>query len=304
MAKRFIRTTSENFNNLSDKSEYNDSIVFIEDINQIWSNGVYYVYIPEKGVDYFTDDDKEQFIEDITPIMQNKIEEIIGDVDLDGNATSIDYTSNMATTHGVTNVNDALDKLLNKVYYVGLSLSYSSGGGTYLIGSTQNIIITAVFNKVPNSITINGETIVPSKTITKTYSNITTDQTYELIAYSKDAENNTINISKKFFVSFANYKYYGVSSDSNIIEETIKEMSKEVDIDRKGDFTVTANDGQYIYFAVPKRYGEPLFSVGGFENGFHLLKEINITNAYNYNEIYLVYESDQPSLGTTTVKVN
>jgi hypothetical protein len=42
MAKKFIRTTSENFNNLADKSEYNNSIVFIEDTKQIWSNGIYY----------------------------------------------------------------------------------------------------------------------------------------------------------------------------------------------------------------------------------------------------------------------
>ena len=42
MAKKFVRTTSENFNNLSDKSQYKDSIVFIEDIKQIWSNNVYY----------------------------------------------------------------------------------------------------------------------------------------------------------------------------------------------------------------------------------------------------------------------
>ena len=42
MAKKFVRTTSENFNNLSNKSQYKDSIVFIEDIKQIWSNNVYY----------------------------------------------------------------------------------------------------------------------------------------------------------------------------------------------------------------------------------------------------------------------
>ena len=42
MAKKFIRTTSENFNNLSDKSQYKDSIVFIEDINMIWTNNKYY----------------------------------------------------------------------------------------------------------------------------------------------------------------------------------------------------------------------------------------------------------------------
>lgn len=42
MAKKFVRTTKEVWNNKNDKSQYNDSIVFIEDTKQIWSNGIYY----------------------------------------------------------------------------------------------------------------------------------------------------------------------------------------------------------------------------------------------------------------------
>ena len=39
--KGFVKTTSEEFG-LLDKSVYEDSIVFIEDAKQIWSNGIYY----------------------------------------------------------------------------------------------------------------------------------------------------------------------------------------------------------------------------------------------------------------------
>ena len=42
MAKKFVRTTSTVWDNKTDKSEYNDSIVFIEDTKEIWSNDVYY----------------------------------------------------------------------------------------------------------------------------------------------------------------------------------------------------------------------------------------------------------------------
>ena len=41
MASMFIRTNSTSWEN-ADKNKYKDSIVFIEDIGQIWSNGVYY----------------------------------------------------------------------------------------------------------------------------------------------------------------------------------------------------------------------------------------------------------------------
>ena len=46
MAKKFVRTVKSIWDKKLDKSEYNDSIVFVEDTNQIWSNGVYY-----KGAD-------------------------------------------------------------------------------------------------------------------------------------------------------------------------------------------------------------------------------------------------------------
>ena len=42
MAKTLVRTTKSVWDNKTDKSEYNDSIVFIEDSKQIWSNEVYY----------------------------------------------------------------------------------------------------------------------------------------------------------------------------------------------------------------------------------------------------------------------
>lgn len=42
MASMFIRTNSTSWEN-ADKNKYKDSIVFIEDIGQIWSNGVYYI---------------------------------------------------------------------------------------------------------------------------------------------------------------------------------------------------------------------------------------------------------------------
>ena len=41
MVSMFIRTNSASWNKV-DKNKYRDSIVFIEDIGQIWSNGVYY----------------------------------------------------------------------------------------------------------------------------------------------------------------------------------------------------------------------------------------------------------------------
>ena len=43
MAKKFVRTTKSVWDAKTDKSQYNDSIVFIEDSKQIWSNGITYI---------------------------------------------------------------------------------------------------------------------------------------------------------------------------------------------------------------------------------------------------------------------
>lgn len=48
---------------------------------------------PIKGEDYFTEEDKAEFVEEMTPSLKDKVEEIIGDVDLDSFTTiKIDVT--------------------------------------------------------------------------------------------------------------------------------------------------------------------------------------------------------------------
>ena len=42
MTKKFIRTNKSIFDAIPDKSLYQDSIVFIEDTKEIWTNGNYY----------------------------------------------------------------------------------------------------------------------------------------------------------------------------------------------------------------------------------------------------------------------
>lgn len=56
MIQRFLRTTSDIFYPIEDKSIYNNSIVFIEDTKQIWTNGVYYASTHAKDIIYTSDD--------------------------------------------------------------------------------------------------------------------------------------------------------------------------------------------------------------------------------------------------------
>ena len=62
-------------------------------------------------------------------------------------------------------------------------------------------------------------------------------------------------------------------------------------------------DSQYIYYAIPTKYGDCTFSVNGFVGGFSKVAMITYTNTYNHTENYDIYMSDNPNLGNTTVVI-
>ena len=112
--------------------------------------------------------------------------------------------------------------------------------------------------------------------------------------------------TKTTLVQFLNGKYYGVSTvntDGEINDAFIKGLTKQLTTGRTGSFTVTANAGQYIYFAIPATFGTPAFFVGGFEGGFNKVKTLNFTNASGHAESYNVYKTTNAGLGQTTVEV-
>jgi hypothetical protein len=76
-------------------------------------------------------------------------------------------------------------------------------------------------------------------------------------------------------------------------------------------FTVNAGTGQHIYFYVPKSMvsapyiNPPAFYVGGFEGGFAVHQTDARYALGDGAEVdYVVYRSNQPSLGNTTVTVS
>jgi len=71
-----------------------------------------------------------------------------------------------------------------------------------------------------------------------------------------------------------------------------------------GTFNVNAGTGEYIYISFPSSFGTPTFYVGGFEGGFSKISTISFTNSYGITTNYDIYQSDNVSLGATTVVVS
>lgn len=121
----------------------------------------------------------------------------------------------------------------------------------------------------------------------------------------KNAENDSSSSSTS--INWLIRKYYGSSAIYDGIqplEAFVKALpSSQLDQNRNMNYTTNCGASQKIYLAIPVSFGTPIFYVGGFAGGFHLLGNTNVTNQFNVTAQYQVWESDNLNLGNTTVSV-
>lgn len=129
-------------------------------------------------------------------------------------------------------------------------------------------------------------------------SDITSNKTFKL-----EVNDGKTTVSRNVSINFYNGKYYGVSNTDVYDSDLISSLTKVLTNSKNGSFTVNAGQDEYIFFAIPARYGEPTFVNNNFEGGFAKVNTIEFTNVYGYTESYNIYRSDNPSLGNTTVDV-
>lgn len=188
--------------------------------------------------------------------------------------------------------------------------SFSNNSSTLEIGSSlSSATFSWNLSKQPSKLTItaNGQ----SSEINRTQSGsalltftkpLTSTTTFTLTATD---ERNDVT-SKQSTISFLNGKYYGVSNitdTSRMDSDFVKGFTKNLVPDRAGSWSVTANAGQYIYFAIPVAFGTPIFYVGGLEGGFSKVKTFDFQNSSGYTASYNIYKSTNAGLGATTVEV-
>lgn len=179
--------------------------------------------------------------------------------------------------------------------------TFSNNRGTVEMGSTvTDVTLTWDINKTPTELTLDGEPVtVTDESKQLTGQTITQNKTYTLIA--KDEKDATSQ--KTTSITFLNGVYWGAKEAPDTNDSAfILSLTKGLQSSRSKTFTVDAAANQYIYYAVPSRYGEVSFNVGGFDGGFTKVQTLDFENASGYTESYDVYRSDNASLGNTTVK--
>ena len=131
---------------------------------------------------------------------------------------------------------------------------------------------------------------------------VTSDTVYTLAV--KDTRGTIV--SKNISLVFQNRVYWGVSTIPSTYNDfffrvTLQNNALSGNVNRT--FTVEANENEYIYYAVPARMKNCVFTVGGFEGGFETVGTFYIGNSSAYSEDYVLYKSIRENLGNTTIVV-
>lgn len=197
-----------------------------------------------------------------------------------------------------------LESQIADLMYEEISItSFSNNIGTVELGSTvTNVTLSWKTNKTPTTLTLDEQAIDASLTsVSSSNISLTSDKTWTLVAVDERDATST----KTTTIKFLNGIYYGVvDGGATINNETIIGLTKSLQSTKTKTFTVTANDGQHIVYALPASYGTPAFNVGGFDGGFSLHSTFDFTNSSGHTASYCVWISDNAGLGATTVKVS
>lgn len=186
-------------------------------------------------------------------------------------------------------------------------------------GQADNLEFSWELTKVPKALNINGTAINSTQLIDSyQWSTAVKDPGVEedhKVIFTLNATDKDIT-SKAIEIIFTNLVYYGAAAESIYDETFIKSLTgQQLQTTKTTSITVNAEENQYIYYAIPEKYGIPIFASGGFVGGFTVIsdnndengkpipKQIAITNKNNITEIYNLYKSDYPNLGNTQIDI-
>ena len=204
-------------------------------------------------------------------------------------------------SYGEGSVADALDDLLYKAISID---SFNCNVGTQEKGATvTDVTLSWKLNKTPTTLSLNDEPLGTEDTQKVLSGQSITENTNWTLQATDDRE---ATAQKSVGIQFLNGIYYGkgtVTDTSGVTNEFVLGLTKKLQASRAGTWSVTADEGEYIYFAIPTSMGTPTFTVGGFDGGFTKLHTFEFQNSQGHTESYDVWKSENANLGNTTVVV-
>lgn len=189
-----------------------------------------------------------------------------------------------------------LDELLYKAITI---TSFNISKTLAEIGElVSNLKLTWSYSKEPTVQKLDGNILDNSIRDHIITSNITSNKTFKL-----EVSDGKTTVSRNAAINFYNGRYHGVSNSENYDSNFILSLNKTLTNSRACSFTVDCGQGQYIFFAIPTRFGTPTFTVGGFTGGFIKAQTLDFENKFGYVESYDIWKSENSNLGNITVVV-
>lgn len=127
----------------------------------------------------------------------------------------------------------------------------------------------------------------------------TSSQTYTLKVEGDDGNSDIKTTELKFL----NNIYYGTEKLHDISSSFINSLSRVLTENKQKGFTVVSREQEYIYVALPTRFGAPTFTITTEEADFELITKFDHENSSGYVEEYAVYRTTNVHLGQTTVRL-
>lgn len=212
----------------------------------------------------------------------------------------------MKTLNGYEIVDAYAREAIANLSYVPIAInSFTNNVKSAEIGSTvDSVTLSWTLNKEADSVLLDGESQPTGTSGSKSLTGL--DLTYDKhVSWTLRVTDKALAVAEKTTtVSFLNGVYYGASAIPATLDSAfVLGLTKTLRSSKLTSINVTADEGEYIYYCVPTRFGTCSFTVGGFTGGFALLDTISFTNASGYTEDYYVYRSDNAGLGATTVTI-
>lgn len=231
----------------------------------------------------------EEFKQELRSLVEDKVDKSqIPDIQNPFNQT---YTN--PDSPAITSVGEALDQLLYREMVITTRVTPNIGE----IGETlPEVIFSWDYNKAITQQTFDATSLELS-TRSKTLTNISSTTSKTLSA--SDGKN-TKTASMQVIFKLASY--YGVSNKVSLTsQDIINNFQRDFNFQRGSSITLNAQQGQYIYLMLPQSMSSIQFYIGGFEGGFQIVDSNFQFTRYGKVNNYILYRSDNPGLGTTTI---
>ena len=224
---------------------------------------------------------------------------------LGGTAEKVAYENDVYFTD-VTNLKQAVDKILAKVYYEKPEITAFTmlpSADTYEIGTVipaGTIEFGWAVNKEIKSQALTDCTIAVDDRSVIYDADLSNTKTFVLTV--SDGEN-AATASKK--ISFLNKGYWGSAAipDEYNSEFILGLANNRFISSNKGDYNFNVGAGEYGYFAVPSTMKFTTIWVNGFQADIEEVATVSFTNASGHTSSYTVLKTSQSGLGTFTVTV-